>query len=276
MSFVIFLSPSEDKLLDSKDINNESIESNKLHYLESLWIKNNKILLKHREQIIALYLESLQKILINSDKNLLKEIYGTNVLNAKSEYLINIALQQNYTLKAINRYSGVAFLALDFKNLDSKAKDIILTKTYIFSNLFGVITASDLIPFYKLKQGCKVKGLTLKEIYAPFIKPLESFLKQILNKKEDFVIDLRAGIYTKIFPIQQNNIYFEFFKNGKIISHYSKFYRGVILRLIASNLDSNSSLQKALDFLTNIHTNEFKFNTSIIKDSNITLRYEII
>lgn len=273
MNYVIFLSPSEDKVVD------EILDSNKLDFLESLWIKNNKTLLKHRQNTYRIYNNYLEKIINENDRILLKEIFGATNLNANTTQNIYLSLRANHYIDAILRYSGVAFKALDFKNLDSKAQRIILEKTYIFSNFFGVISASDKIPYYKLKQGCKANFLSLAEIYKPFIPILESFLAKLLQNDSDFIIDLRANIYTKIFKPKQNSIFFEFYKQQKIVSHFSKFYRGKILRILASeflSLDSNITLQKILNFLTNLKTSDFIFTSSIIKDNKIILKYEIL
>lgn len=188
MGYVIFLSPSEDKNIDTHNDKNISLDSNKLDYLESLWIKNNKNLLTHRQNTIKLYNNCLEKIINKNDRILLKEIYGSNNFNEKSANILHLSLEKNTLIQAIRLYGGVAFKEINFEKLDSISQEIILKKTYIFSNLFGVILASDYIPFYKLKQGCKVNGLTLKDIYKPFYSILESFLAKHLNSKDDVII----------------------------------------------------------------------------------------
>lgn len=130
------------------------------------------------------------------------------------------------TKKAILRYSGVAFEHLDYTSLDNEAQKYIDENVLIFSNLLGVISAKDLIPFYTLKQGAK-PGFDIykahKEIFTPILDKI--------NEKEIF-IDLRAKFYEKIYK-PTNAITFKFIKNGKIVSHFAKAYRGKLTRIIA-------------------------------------------
>jgi cytoplasmic iron level regulating protein YaaA (DUF328/UPF0246 family) len=132
------------------------------------------------------------------------------------------------TKKAILRYSGVAFEYLDYPTLDEKSQKYIDENVFIFSNLFGVISAKDLIPFYILKQGSK-PGFdiykTHKEIFSPILDKI--------NENEIF-IDLRAKFYEKIYK-PKNAITFKFIKNSKVVSHFAKAYRGKLTRIIAIN-----------------------------------------
>ena len=57
------------------------------------------------------------------------------------------------TMKAIQRYTGVAFDHLDYEALNEKEQAYIDSHVILFSNLFGPLRASDLIPEYRLKQG---------------------------------------------------------------------------------------------------------------------------
>ncbi|GAX86733.1 conserved hypothetical protein [Lebetimonas natsushimae] len=132
------------------------------------------------------------------------------------------------TKKAILRYSGVAFEYLDYPTLDIDSQTYIDENVLIFSNLFGVISAKDLIPFYTLKQGAK-PGFDIykahKEIFTPILDEI--------NEKEIF-IDLRAKFYEKIYK-PKNAITFKFIKNSKVVSHFAKAYRGKLTRIIAIN-----------------------------------------
>ena len=57
------------------------------------------------------------------------------------------------TLKAIQRYTGVAFEAISYDSLDKSSQNYIDQNILIFSNLFGVLNANQYIPNYKFKQG---------------------------------------------------------------------------------------------------------------------------
>ncbi|MEO1927753.1 MAG: YaaA family protein [Nautiliaceae bacterium] len=130
------------------------------------------------------------------------------------------------TKKAILRYSGVAFDYLKYEKLDKDSQQWIDKNVLIFSNLFGVISAGDFIPHYTLKQGAK-PGF---DIYKHHKEVFEPILSEI-NKNEPF-IDLRAKFYEKIYK-PKNAITFKFIKNGKVVSHFAKAYRGKLTATIA-------------------------------------------
>jgi cytoplasmic iron level regulating protein YaaA (DUF328/UPF0246 family) len=136
------------------------------------------------------------------------------------------------TKKAILRYSGVAFDYLKYEDLDISSKEWIDKNVFIFSNLFGVIKAGDFIPHYTLKQGAKPAF----DIYAYYKNVFTPILEEI-NKKELF-IDLRAKFYEKIYK-PKNALTFKFIKNGKIVSHFAKAYRGKLAATIAKYKPSN-------------------------------------
>ena len=99
----------------------------------------------------------------------------------------------------------------------------------IFSNLFGPILAGDSgIPEYKLKQGEALGELKLEKYYKEFFSDaIDEYLK------DEEIIDLRAGFYEKFYKINKPYITMKFLKDGKVISHWAKAYRGLILKAIA-------------------------------------------
>jgi cytoplasmic iron level regulating protein YaaA (DUF328/UPF0246 family) len=100
----------------------------------------------------------------------------------------------------------------------------------IFSNIFGVIKASDLIPDYKLKQGESFNNLKIEKFYSDnFSKAIDDYLK------DEDILDLRAGFYEKFYTIKKPYKTLKFIKDGKVVSHFAKAYRGEILKIIAQN-----------------------------------------
>ncbi len=138
------------------------------------------------------------------------------------------------TLKAILRYRGVAFEHLSYETLPKEARAFLDDRLIIFSNLFGVLCANDLIPFYKLKQGEKVGDIDVAKYYKERLKELELGAE---------VLDLRAGYYEKFYK-PRYCVKMKFLKNGKVISHWAKAYRGKIAREIALHqIDSFEALR---------------------------------
>lgn len=269
MRFSILFSPSEDKVITHNSLNSNiaTLEAQP-KFLESLW--GYECLNNHRTQIIHRYYEVLGELLQHRNKELLESIYGAKSFNDKNLFELHSAMQFSPLLPAIKLYSGVAFQGLSYSTLSQKAKDFILEKVLIFSNLFGVLRAKDSIPFYKLKQGTKQRGLTLKEVYTPFA----THLHQALQKNE-YIIDLRAGIYTKLFMPKLPHFFFDFQKNGKTISHYAKLYRGKILRLLSTD-NCNLTKEQCFDYLCSINDKDMRFNTYTQNNNRLHLIYEIL
>ncbi|MDE5603537.1 MAG: YaaA family protein, partial [Helicobacter sp.] len=93
-----------------------------------------------------------------------------NLLGVKNLDINEIALLQNIfktpLLKAILRYDGVAFRALDYENLALNSQKYIDRAVLIFSNLFGLLRANDFIPYYDVKQGSGFLDFESKKFYA--------------------------------------------------------------------------------------------------------------
>ena len=53
--------------------------------------------------------------------------------------------------------------------------------------------------------------------------------------KDEDIVDLRAGFYEKFYQIKQPYTTMKFIKDGKVVSHWAKAYRGIILKLLAKN-----------------------------------------
>jgi cytoplasmic iron level regulating protein YaaA (DUF328/UPF0246 family) len=131
-------------------------------------------------------------------------------------------------MKAIERYTGVAFDYLDYPALDKKAQAYVDSHVILCSNLFGFLKADDLIPEYRLKQGEAVGDIRVEKFYHAHGAPLmEAYLA------EEEILDLRAGFYDKFYKPDRPYTTLKFIKDGKVVSHWAKAYRGIVLREIA-------------------------------------------
>ena len=176
-----------------------------------------------RDEILQKYDELVQ----SGNDAILAQLFGT-----KERYEIDIFTSP--TLKAVRRYSGVAYEYLDYDSLHFVAQEFIDAHVVIFSNLFGPLCANDLIPFYKLKQGASVGTIKPEKYY-------HDRCKNLLDDEE--ILDLRAGYYEKFYK-PKFCVKMKFLKNGKVVSHWAKAYRGVVLRQIAQNqIDSFAKLR---------------------------------
>ena len=86
------------------------------------------------------------------------------------------------------------------------------------------------IPDYKLKQNEKIGDFELEKFYN---EKFTSKLNEFLENEE--IIDLRAGFYEKFYKIEKPYLTMKFLKDEKVVSHWAKAYRGIILKLLAQN-----------------------------------------
>ena len=134
-------------------------------------------------------------------------------------------------MKVVSRYDGVAYDYLEYHTLEDSQKKYIDQNVIIFSNLFGPLSAGDTgLPDYKLKQGEKIKSLAPEEFYKTHFS---SSLDEILQKKP--YLDLRACFYNKFYKPNSPYTTLKFIKNGKVVSHWAKAYRGIVLRELSQN-----------------------------------------
>lgn len=199
--------------------------------LESLLFEE---LLPHRKKLLHTYMNVLQK----GDMDELSKMFGlkkeTDILANKKDIIHEL------TMKAIQRYTGVAFDHLDYETLNESEQDYIDSHVVLFSNLFGPIRASDLIPEYRLKQGEAVADIKVEKFYHEHAATLmENYLA------EDEILDLRAGFYDKFYKPSKPYTTLKFIKEGKVVSHWAKAYRGIVLREIAkSGVESIEAFMK--------------------------------
>ena len=165
----------------------------------------------------------------SASENVLIKIFGTKKEDVIKQYSQNIF--EAKTMKVIQRYDGVAFDYLEYSNLTNLEQSYIDENVMIFSNLFGALKAGDTgLPDYKLKQGETFENLKIEKFYCDnFSKSLDEYFEN-----ED-IIDLRAGFYEKFYKINKSYTTMKFIKDGKVVSHWAKAYRGIILKLLAIN-----------------------------------------
>ncbi len=176
-----------------------------------------------RDEVVSKYEDFLEK----SSLEELSSWFGLKNLKECEKY--SQAIKEKPTMKAIQRYTGVAFDAIDYDNLSKEAQHYCENQVILFSNLFGPLKADDKIPDYKFKQGAILPSCDVIKLYKENIK---NILDEYLG---DEVIDLRAGFYDKFYKPSASTITFKFLKDGKVVSHWAKHYRGQIVKELAIN-----------------------------------------
>lgn len=203
----ILFSPSENKKNGGRETKKELFGSNDA-----------------REGILSEY----NNILKNRDEENIKELFGFKKFSDCLPYINDVF--DSPLMCAIERYDGVAYDYLDFNSLDERAKEYTKTNTIIFSNLYGPLLGGDTIANYKINQGNNVGKFVPDKFYK------ERFSYQLdLCLAYSEILDLRAGYYDKFYEIKKPHTTLKFLKDGKVLSHWAKAYRGLVLRAVAQN-----------------------------------------
>lgn len=212
----------------------------------------------HRIKLLHTYINVLQQ----GNMTILAKMFGikkeADILKNKRDIIHEL------TMKAIVRYTGVAFDYLAYSTLNAEEQHYIDTNVILFSNLFGPLKADDLIPEYKLKQGEPVADIKTEKFYHEHSAHLmETYLQ------DEEILDLRAGFYDKFYKPTKPYTTLKFIKDGKVVSHWAKAYRGIVLREIAkANITS-------LEAFMSLPIEGLHFHESITKKNKTEIVYTI-
>lgn len=146
----------------------------------------------------------------------------------------NRELRTSPTMPALHRYTGVLFDALSAPTLPELAWD----RLAVGSALFGVVRAGDLIPRYRLSGGTKLDERTMRSRWGRLITDALA--------EEDFVVDLRSGAYQQLGKVP-GAVTVRVEKDGKVVSHFNKHYKGELARVLASAPVSAASAADVVD-----------------------------
>lgn len=160
------------------------------------------------------------------------------------ELAVNLELSKPLVMPAIDRYTGVLFDALKQDGLSKnellRANGTIL----IQSSLFGLISALDEIPNYRLSAGAKLPGVNLKVIWGQAHQNIWS------KFKSEIVIDLRSKAYSALAPIpeQLESYVVEVVSENaagqrKALNHFNKKAKGQFVKALLSAKSEPLSLQ---------------------------------
>jgi len=194
-------------------------------------------------------LDKYNKIISSGDEDTIKTLFGIKKFEDCKPYINN--LYNSELMYAIQRYQGVAYQYLDINTLDKKAIEYLKKNTIIFSNLYGPIRGGDTIANYKLKQGNKIDNIAPEQFYK------DRFSYQLDLYLQNDILDLRAGYYDKFYKITKKYTTLKFLKNNKVVSHWAKAYRGLVLREIAKNNINSLKEFKSME-IENLNIQEIK------------------
>lgn len=143
----------------------------------------------------------------------------------------NLELANPKCLTALDRYTGTLYDALKLGGVSATMRARAGKAVFIQSSLFGLISASDEIPNYRLSAGSKLPGVNLKKMWQEAHEGVWSkFSKEI-------VIDMRSNSYAELAPVPENIVCYTLDvaledKKGKRtkLNHFNKQAKGQFVR----------------------------------------------
>ena len=239
-NYVILLPPSEGK-------NKGGEEDLKLSFSE---------LDSFRAKVLADLKSTLCSL---DDESLMKVFKVQNLNNIKS-----FDYSKKSCMKAIDRFSGVMFKAIDYDSLENKDN---FDESVVFVDaLFGLLKAQDSIFDYKLMMGTKLKSIKTDKFWKQILR-LENF--EFFKNKIIFNLlpnTHRASVDLENIKVFNINFFDKTKEELKNTGHKSKKLKGEFVRFICSK--EHVSVEDLMNFK---HSEGYLFceKTSDLKSRNV-------
>jgi cytoplasmic iron level regulating protein YaaA (DUF328/UPF0246 family) len=148
-----------------------------------------------------------------------------------SEIQVNLELTVPKCMPALDRYTGSLYDALKDGGVTSSMATRAKKSVFVQSSLFGLISAGDLIPNYRLSAGSKLLGVNLKQLWNAAHEDIWSKLAK------EIVIDLRSNAYAELAPVPETiesfkvDVVLEDAKGKRTrLNHFNKQAKGQFVR----------------------------------------------
>lgn len=155
----------------------------------------------------------------------------------------NREISYSPVMPALSRYTGVLYDALGADSLDSGAKIRARENIAVFSALFGLIRADDLIPAYRLSCDSALPAGKPSTRWSPLGPALWEGVGS-------FVLDLRSGGYRALAPLpDEYGVFVSLVKPGQLghrsaVGHHNKGVKGRLVRDLMVSAASLSSVEE--------------------------------
>jgi len=110
---------------------------------------------------------------------------------------LNLAIKTAPTMPAYERYEGTLYKAIDTASFTSHEVEMMRSHVLMQSALFGLISATDRIPWYRLSAGTVLPKVNLKKIWKEHQPAAWARLV------DTPIIDLRSKAYVDLAPIPE-------------------------------------------------------------------------
>lgn len=186
---------------------------------------------------------------------------------AKTRAALSISAKQDFEIErdqklltaatgpAWSVYTGVLYDAIGIESLSAKAKSRFESENFVVSALFGLINVTDRIPAYRLS------GDTVVPKIGSLTKFWSESITSAVSDRDEFVIDLRSGIYVKLGATKKDiadqvvvpRIMQKMPKGApKVVSHSNKATKGRLVRALAQSTKAISSVEQLAELAAKV------------------------
>jgi uncharacterized protein len=161
-----------------------------------------------------------------------------------AEIARNRLVRESAGMPALFRYTGVLYDALELESMEEDERSHAQSTLSIFSALWGLIRATDVIPAYRLSWDSMLPGGRVRNQWRPAGEPL-------WQEVEGFVLDVRSEGYRSLAPVPSNRgVYVALVTPGEpgsrpALGHANKAVKGKFVREL---LASGETLESVADF----------------------------
>ncbi|KDN23773.1 peroxide stress protein YaaA [Amycolatopsis rifamycinica] len=155
----------------------------------------------------------------------------------------NARLWRSPTMPALRRYTGVLYDALDVKSFTRAGLEKAHRRLAVTSSLFGVVSATDPIPAYRLSGGTALPSLgPVRGLWKPVLEP-------VLKGVEGLVVDLRSGTYAAFAKLRPDAVTVRVVTESAhgervTVSHFNKAYKGRLARVLVTTRAEPSTVDQ--------------------------------
>ena len=178
----------------------------------------------------------------------------------------NLSLHTSPTLPALLRYTGVLYDALDAESLSEDQWSRASTMVVVQSALFGLISATDRVPDYRLSHDSRLDPTLKRRWSTPGNAVLESL--------SELIIDLRSESYAALspLPIRSGAHYVRVVTaddNGRVraLNHFNKQAKGLFVRALLNAERDFFSAQHLLEWAL-----DQRYHLTSMPDGTLSLR----
>ena len=144
----------------------------------------------------------------------------------------NRRLLDSPTMPAIDRYTGVLYDALDAATLDAGSRAHAARHVVVHSALFGLISAGDGIPAYRLSHDSRLPGLPLRRLWrGPVAAELVAVDGLIVDLRSEGYVhlgpapDRRDAVFLRVVSIDEHG-------RRRALNHFNKHAKGLFTRAL--------------------------------------------